>query len=317
MNNSACLPITCNADGIQADFRADLFDEGQDYLNLIDSGDKQVFAVKNTVKKPLTAACPVTVQGNFLKLNWKYADCHELINASTNGNKIIYSVHIESPGSDASKVIEFYVDHRAEASCEYNTDIELQGDGFWVNQEDVEAFEEGSGDLASQFDCEFFSDPGRTKQIQEDNIVNMGDTLYGHVKSLNPLAGLSYELTDVVVSQGSQSFAVINNGVPDFATVQAESDGQSVTGNNIDFSWMSFGFSSNPGDNQNKLTIQCNVAVSLTTKSALSCEWSNQEKKVTSGTGYPNDPNSEGSQLGHMSCSNGKTIKVTSALYGR
>ena len=322
MDNVACLPVTCTATGIQAKFRYDLFDEGLDYFNLIDAGERPVVAVKNTVPKPLTASCSVDVNGNFLELDWNYADCADFISASMNGNKIVYSVRLESPGSDDSEVIEFYVDHGFEATCEYDATIELDNK-FWVNQEDVEAFQNNTGSLGGEFACEFFTQPDRTpaSQILSTNIVNMGDTLYGHVTS-SSIPGLSYELTDVIVSQGQQSFSVINNGVPDFDTVQATLEDGSVTGNNIDFSWMSFGFSSNPGDNQNQLSIQCKVELELTKKTAISCEWSNQvlyqDKGVPNkGTGYPNDDESEGSQLGKLECSAGKTIKVTSALYGR
>ena len=317
MDNAACLPVTCQPTGIQAQFRYDLFDEGLEYLNLIDNGTRPVKAIKNGVSKALTASCNVSVNGNFLELDWNYADCQDLISANMVGNQLEYSVRLESPGSDDSKVIEFYVDHGVEASCKYDMEIDIENN-FWVNQEDVEAYQSENGSLADQFKCEFFSNPERDEKIESHNIVNMGDTLYGHVTS-NALPGLSYELTDLVVSQGAQSFSVIDNGVPDFDTVQATTQSGSTTGNTVDFSWMSFGFSSNPGNNQNKLTIECKVQLELSKKTAISCEWSNQVlEDDRRGTGYPNTSDvAEGSQRGHLQCSGGKTIKVTSALYGR
>ena len=60
-------------------------------------------------------------------------------------------------------------------------------------------FYSADGDLAGEFQCLFYADPERSASpITSSNIVNMGDSIYGHVTS-TPLAGLSYTLTDVVV----------------------------------------------------------------------------------------------------------------------
>ena len=56
-------------------------------------------------------------------------------------NKIVYSVKIASDGKDYNSnhpVIEFFVDHVAEAVCKYDSEVTLENN-FWVNQEDVEA----------------------------------------------------------------------------------------------------------------------------------------------------------------------------------
>ena len=58
-------------------------------------------------------------------------------------DEIVYSVKIESDGADYNgnhPVIEFYVDHVVQAACKYDSEVTIQN-GFWVNQEDVEAIE--------------------------------------------------------------------------------------------------------------------------------------------------------------------------------
>ena len=70
---------------------------------------------------------------------------------------------------------------------------------FFIRKLIINLYDSADGQLASEFDCAFFADAGRSASpISASNIVNMGDSIYGRVKS-SPLAGLSYELTDVLV----------------------------------------------------------------------------------------------------------------------
>ena len=72
---------------------------------------------------------------------------------------------------------------------------------------------------------------------------------------------LSYELVGVTVTNAndeSMSFAVIEGGVPR-RSVKAKSDRSAVTGQSVNFSYLSFGFASVTGTNQNEINIQCAV----------------------------------------------------------
>ena len=72
---------------------------------------------------------------------------------------------------------------------------------------------------------------------------------------------LSYELVGVTVTNAndeSMSFPVIDGGVPK-RSVKAKSDGSAVTGQSVNFSYLSFGFASVTGTNQNEINIQCAV----------------------------------------------------------
>merc|ERR1712174_36476 len=84
--------------------------------------------------------------------------------------------------------------------------------------------------------------------------------IYGQIESVE-LAGLSYELVGVTVTNAndeSMSFPVIDGGVPK-RSVKAKSDGSAVTGQSVNFSYLSFGFASVTGTNQNEINIQCAV----------------------------------------------------------
>merc|ERR1712176_1272563 len=90
--------------------------------------------------------------------------------------------------------------------------------------------------------------------------INMGEMIYGQVESVE-LSGLSYELVGVTVTNAndqSMSYAVINGGVPS-QDVHASSDGTALTGQSVNFSYLSFGFESDSGTNQNEINIQCAV----------------------------------------------------------
>ena len=59
------------------------------------------------------------------------------------------------------------------------------------------------------------------------------------------------------------SYAVIDGGVPS-PDVKASSEGNAQTGQSLNFSYLSFGFESATGTNQNEINIQCAVELSIT-----------------------------------------------------
>ena len=153
--------------------------------------------------------CGYSVQNGFLVIDWEYSACSQYFNvnflpAANPGDvdQIEYTLNIASPGSKPGDIIEFYVDHQASATCTYDADVTIQGSGFWVNQEDVEAAQTSTKDLTENFDCSFFSADARTAsdQIGATNIVNMGDTIYGRVSSTADMPGLVYTLQQVRVN---------------------------------------------------------------------------------------------------------------------
>ena len=66
----------------------------------------------------------------------------------------------------------------------------IDAEGFIVNQEDVNAVADAMGKFDDTFDCKFYEDENRQNQILSNNIVNMGEMIYGQVESVE-LAGLS------------------------------------------------------------------------------------------------------------------------------
>lgn len=105
-------------------------------------------------------------------------------------------------------------------------------------------------------------------------------------------------------SGSTKYFDVIENALPS-TEVSANTDTSApVSGGSIDFDWMSFGFQGL--SDQNELSIQCDVRLSLGTQTAISCEWSDQEKRVPVG-----------SQIADLRCPAGQSIQVQSAKYGR
>ena len=197
-----------------------------------------------------------------------------------NEGEIVYSVSIISPGNAPGiPTIEFYVDTTVEASCKYNSTVVMNADGFWINQEDVEAARENQGDLRETMDCKFYADFEYKNQIGGNNLVNMGQTIYGRVES-GALAGLSYDLVGVTVTNANDldmSYSVIANSVPD-TTVNAISDGSAETGQNVNFSYWSFGFETATGTDQNQLNIECAIQLKLTNNE---CEHANSRKYGT------------------------------------
>merc|ERR1712174_89047 len=216
-------------------------------------------------KLEMNAPCGFTLTSTGFEINWSYKRCN--ITPSMNADEeIVYSVSISSPGNAPGyDDIEFYVDTDVAASCAYDSKVVVNAEGFWVNQEDVEAAGDAMGKLDGTIECKFFDDEARSNQILGDNIVNMGEMIYGQVTS-TALNGLSYELVGVTVTNANNlamSFPVIDGGVPN-SDVRASSDGSAETGQSVNFSYLSFGFESETGTNQNEINIQCAVDVFIT-----------------------------------------------------
>ena len=272
MNNSECLRVSCEFDRIKAEFRRDLFDSNPDevstFLNQIKNEEREVLGLNNVALVP--GPCYFTVgQGDFtglsLNIDWSYEKCGHLMQVDLVDDEVIYKISLSVRGddNDGDDRIEFYVDHKFGADCKYPASIELN-ESFWVNQEDVEAHKEATGDFEDEFTCDFYSDEGRAEssRINSDNIVNMGDTIYGQVTS-KALFGLSYELTQVTVTDGNnnaRSFNVIENG-ESVDVVNSDVEDRQVTGGPLNFNWMSFGFQGY--EDQNKLEVECQVNLRL------------------------------------------------------
>merc|ERR1712003_149006 len=262
MTNPDCLDVTCSSDSIQASFDADLFhtnlENTASFMEQLESGHRELWYNGN--KLEVNAPCGFTLTSTGFEINWSYKRCN--ITPSMNADEeIVYSVSLSSPGNAPGyDDIEFYVDTDVEASCAYDSKVVVNAEGFWVNQEDVEAAGDAKGKLGGTFDCKFFDDEARNNQILGENIVNMGEMIYGQVTS-TALNGLSYELVGVTVTNANNlamSFPVIDGGVPN-SDVRASSDGSAETGQSVNFSYLSFGFESETGTNQNEINIECAV----------------------------------------------------------
>ena len=271
MTNKNCMSVSCSAGSITADLRADLFHTN---LKNEDTFMKQLEDKHRTLERtnnpgvPLEqgAMCGFEVTSTGVKLNaWSYELCGISPTMNSEG-EIVYSVSIISPGNAPGiPTIEFYVDTTVEASCKYNSTVVVDADGFWINQEDVEVARANQGDLRDTMDCKFYADSEYKNQIGGNNLVNMGQTIYGRVESA-ALAGLSYDLVGVTVTNANDldmSYPVIANSVPD-TTVNAISDGSAETGQNVNFSYWSFGFETATGTDQNQLNIECAIELKLT-----------------------------------------------------
>merc|ERR550532_222889 len=110
-------------------------------------------------------------------------------------------------------MIEFYVDTTVDVSCTYCNSFSIKGDGFWINQEDVEMTQNAVGKLDSLFNCNLYADSARKNKIEEHNIVNMGEFL---------------------VIDGGQPQSVVKAALPSGDTAN--------TGESLLFEYLSFGF---------------------------------------------------------------------------
>merc|ERR1712176_330786 len=258
---------TLAGDDTKMVFHSELFhtnlENENTFMEQLESGHREMWYNGN--KLDLNAPCGFTVSADGVHIDWAYDLCN--VTPTMNDNEdIVYSVSLSSPGNAPGyPTIEFYVDSAVEASCAYNSKVVVNADGFWVNQEDVNAAGNAMGKLDNTFHCKFYDDEARSNQILSNNIVNMGEMIYGQVTS-DSLTGLSYELVGVTVTNANNlamSYPVINGGVPS-PDVHASSDGSAQTGQSVNFSYLSFGFESETGTNQNELNIECAVDVFIT-----------------------------------------------------
>jgi len=288
MENKACLNVSCSADGITAKFRADLFhsnlfDNGRGFIEQLNDDTRELYI--GGVKVEKGGQCGFTTDGDFVVLdNWSYSACSQKFPdikpslsesddcPGENKNAIDYTIRVTSPGNAAedNQIIEFYVDTSIDATCSYCSNIFIQADGFWINQEDVEAAKQAGGNLTELFDCKLYADENRSDEIEDHNIVNMGQKIYGTVTSSANLPGIQYELVEFKVSDASgktndangnpAEFLVIDNGVAE-SLVDAQVDGVTPTGSDLFFSYLSFGFEDL--DQQNSVNNQCKIKLSL------------------------------------------------------
>jgi hypothetical protein len=264
MTNSACLENTCSMSGMVVKLDVELFHtNGQDAAAFVDqlTNGTRDLSMNGT---PL-ANGSWSASGNTITVKVNYADDNVTPTMSEKNGKnfINYGVQFASNGNAPGfETIEFYVDTKIEAECEYPADVMVEADGFWVNQEDVEMAMANNGDLAANFDCRFYADNDRNDQIMSHNIVNMGEMLYGVVDA-DELHGLGFKLTAVEVSD-PQNAANVYDVTANAATVNYSvdpSDAMAATGEHVNFEYLSFGFETygSPNGNQNEINVKCMV----------------------------------------------------------
>lgn len=276
------MVVNCATDRLKATFKPKLFHtnaENDDSFGLqLISGHRKIVATSGAGQELNynTGSCLFTVVDNNVEIDWSYSECSHLMDLSEDPQNIIYTVTIEANGNSGTNgddVIEFYVDTDVSASCAYSRDIIVDAAGFWINQEDVEAAQNAAGKLEPIFGCNFYADQARDadSQIDSESIVNMGVKIYGEVSSTTALPGLSYELTDVVISnpESSDTYSPIENGDAD-TLVQAafETSNPAQTGSDVLFNYLSFGFETDSGTDQNNVKIECKISLTVAPQSS-------------------------------------------------
>jgi len=259
-----CLAVTCGSTSVSAVLSYDLFDEQNvgtykdDIKAALENGDRELkFAGCNS------AGYTLSYGNDGVNVSFDLGSACLTADYDANANTLSYSfsaslddINSNHAGNQANPQLEFHIDTDITGTCVYDLDITLESDQFWVNQEDVEAAEEGTGQFNDLFECEF-SSGGQV--LSDDNIVNMGDQIDGKVKSTTNIPGLKYKLTGLTVSQPSinKSFDVFNNANTVGASFPTPLD--TLTGNDYTFHWTSFGFQ---GEfDQNQLQVQCLVSL--------------------------------------------------------
>jgi len=273
--NSGCIVPTCEATGVKATFSPDLFHTNEEntksFGDQIKAGDRELTVTTGTAAGTVlsqTGTCPYSVDasGN-IAIDWSFASCSQYMKVELVNGKIVYTAGIQAlgnSGTNGNSVIEFYIDTDAAASCSYPAEITVNK-SFWINQEDVDASQNAAGDLDGEFDCKFFTDANLdpATEINADNIVNMGVPIYGQVTS-TALLGLSYELTDVIISNTKDTFSPIEDKVANsLVDAQITSANPAATGTDILFNYLSFGFEANSGTDQNQVSIQCKISLTV------------------------------------------------------
>ena len=287
MTNPSCMIVSCSATKMQARLHSNLFHKNEkhsgSFADQLLNGDRSLKF--NGVELEHDEPCGFKVEkGNdqfqqnvWIIIDWDYGTCFQDDKSKPVivGENIVYTVKLQSYGNDADDNgdIEFYVNTEVEAVCEYDRNIITNPVNFYVNQEDTLINQLSDGKLDSVVECNFFTDEERTKPISNNNIVNMGQTIYGQVNSKLKIGDLRYKLTDLVVRDGndnaSKTFHVIEDN-ENTAEVNAKSEGSADTGSTLDFSYMSFGFEDL--EHQNKLEVECHVSIEKNPCSDVICE---------------------------------------------
>ena len=266
MTNADCLNVSCSASGIDATFSADLFhtnlENGGTFMQQLQAGHRSMVCNGNELSEG--DQCGYTVTADGVNINWNYASCG--VSPTMNADeKIEYSVSCYSPGNAPGyPTIEFYVDTSVAASCEYEQFVKVDADGFWVNQEDVDAAGDAQGTLKECFDCNFYADADRNNQIGNNNIVNMGENIYGSVNAKCQGNGLLYKLSKVKfcdVSGGTDQCVDVVRGGHGNDIVQAAINRPKKVDFSVNqkFRFLSFGFEDL--SNQNEVEASCRIRV--------------------------------------------------------
>jgi len=275
MENDACLTVDCGVGNINAFLRHDLFQtnlvHADQIMEQLAAGERKLY-INNSLVDPNDAKCGLSFEANGVRVNWNYADCD--INPTMGQDDagedvIIYSISVKSPGNsgDASDDIEFYVDTTVAASCEYDPVIDVDAQGFNVNQEDVEAAGGNYASLASLFSCKFYSDQQRLNELDENSIVNMGSMIYGSAVSQDTGGhGLRFKMTRVTFcddsDNGDSCFRVVEGGHgANIVSATVEKPWFREVGVSIPFRFHSFGFEDN--SDQNMMAISCRIRLEV------------------------------------------------------
>jgi len=292
MENAACMTTTCEAGSIYAHFRADLFHtnskDSRSFMQQLESGTRALYREGDSDPLILNNpnGCGYTITSTGIEIEWDYSNPACPIAPTMNANgKIEYSIKISADGNKPNNepMIEFYVDTDIAASCQYDPNVMIEADGFWVNQEDVAAEDSKIGSLAKIFKgCKFFADADATNEINEHNIVNMGERIHGRVRTKNGKGyGLIYKLQRVTFIDASGT----KNPAPRFHVIgggPTSSGGKGSTivaakvqkskhiknkpywrpiSKNMKFSFLSFGFEHLA--NQNQVDVKCRIKIDI------------------------------------------------------
>merc|ERR1712241_815153 len=277
MDNAACMDVTCEAGGLSAFFREDLFhtnsEDGRSFVEQLVAGKRKLKRSDGTDVLQ-NQPCGFEVVNGGIQVNMNYEDC-QLVPTMADNGMIQYSVTVVAEGNDAdqSDMIEFYIDLGTTASCQYDPEIEIDA-SIWVNQEDTDMAISGLGDFDSLFECRFFSDRARKNRIMPHNIVNMGEFIYGQVKSHKAGYGLKYKLQKVTfkdVSGGTDNEFDVVGGKgnkqgrgSDLVKAGVSKPYKRRVGKNQTFKFLSFGFE--PNDNQQEVDVKCRIKLFLDDK---------------------------------------------------
>ena len=79
-------------------------------------------------------------------------------------------------------VIEFFVENSIRIDCQYNTELTLDAQSMFINQEDTQASAMAQGDLSENFRIKIFADSQYRQEVTSDSILNMGHDVYVSVE---------------------------------------------------------------------------------------------------------------------------------------